>query len=489
MADLPDDAVGVGEVTVVAAERRYLRLLDQRRTRVDCVLNHRIHLGGRTNIVRERQSTDPRRAAVQAQVFREFLGVEQPKNETRSDLEKEDLTGNIEQRSPSEPALVESAGRINVGRCQGDEVYALVHAPILNHPDTIWLYRTTARAKAGHTVPLVNNAIYVDGQRTSTPDTLADTFELMRERHGMAWIGLFEPEIDEIHSVAAEFGLHRLVVEDAIDAHQRPKIERYGDQLFVVLRPARYVDETEKVEFGELHVFLGPQFIITSRHTEALELTSVRKRLEATPGLLKLGTQAVLYAIIDHIVDGYEPVVAGLQNDIDEIEDQLFSCDPSVSRRIYTLSREVTEFQRSTDPLVSIIEALQRGEGKYDVHIELHRNLRNVLDHCVRIAGRVEAFRVNLQNALSVNATLVAQQQNEEMRAMTQVSLDQNEQVKTISSWGAILFAPSLIAAIYGMNFGHMPELKWHLGYPLALLSMAICSCILYFVFKRQKWL
>ncbi|SNS45107.1 magnesium and cobalt transport protein CorA [Rhodococcoides kyotonense] len=338
-------------------------------------------------------------------------------------------------------------------------------------------------------MPIVDNAVYVDGVRTADPESLDITYEVMRERKGMAWIGLYRPELGEINSVAAEFGLHRLAVEDAIAAHQRPKLERYGDQLFVVLRPARYIDETEKVEFGELHVFLGPDFVITIRHAESPELGTVRKRLESTPELLTQGTQAVLYAILDQVVDEYEPVVQGLQNDIDEIEDQLFSRDPTVSRRIYTLSREVTEFQRAAAPLVAMIESLKRGEDKYDVDIELQRNLRDVLDHCVRITERVEAFRVNLQNALQTNATLVAQQQNDEMRAMTQVSLDQTEQTKKISSWGAILFAPSLIAAIYGMNFDDMPELKWHLGYPMALLIMVLCSSLLYVVFKRQKWL
>ncbi|RRQ28072.1 magnesium/cobalt transporter CorA [Rhodococcus sp. Eu-32] len=338
-------------------------------------------------------------------------------------------------------------------------------------------------------MPIVDNAVYVDGVRTADPDSLDHTYEAMRERNGMAWIGLYRPDDDEIASIAAEFGLHHLAVEDAIAAHQRPKLERYGDQLFVVLRPARYIDETEKVEFGELHVFLGPDFVVTIRHAESPELGTVRKRLEEAPDLLRQGTQAVLYAILDQVVDEYEPVVVGLQNDIDEIEDQLFSRDPSVSRRIYTLSREVTEFQRAAAPLVAMIESLKRGEDKYDVDIELQRNLRDVLDHCVRIAERVESFRVNLQNALQTNATLVAQQQNDEMRAMTQVNLDQTEQTKKISSWGAILFAPSLIAAIYGMNFDYMPELKWHIGYPLALLTMLACSGVLYLVFKRQKWL
>jgi magnesium transporter len=338
-------------------------------------------------------------------------------------------------------------------------------------------------------LPIVDNAVYVDGKRAVTPDNLDSTYEAMRDRHGMAWIGLYRPEEEEINSVAAEFGLHRLAVEDAIAAHQRPKLEQYGDQLFVVFRPARYIDETEKVEFGELHVFLGPDFVVTIRHAESPELSAVRSRLEADPDLLTLGTEAVMYAILDQVVDEYEPVVEGLQNDIDEIEDQLFSGDPSVSRRIYTLSREVAEFQRATEPLVSMIDALKRGNNEYELDVELKRSLRDVLDHCVRITERVEGFKATLQNALQTHATLVAQQQNEEMRAMTQVSLDQTEQTKKISSWGAILFAPSLIAAIYGMNFEDMPELKWHLGYPMAILGMVVLSSVLYLVFKRQKWL
>jgi magnesium transporter len=338
-------------------------------------------------------------------------------------------------------------------------------------------------------VPIVDNAVYVHGARTDEPESLDRTYELLRACGGMAWIGLYRPDKTEIDSVATEFGLHRLAVEDAVQAHQRPKLERYGDQLFVVLHPARYIDETEKVEFGELHVFCGPDFVVTIRHAESPDLGVVRKRLEGAPKLLELGTEAVLYAILDQVVDEYEPVVAGLENDIDEIDDQLFTGDPDVSRRIYELSREVIEFQRATHPLVSMIEALGRGSEKYNVDIELRRNLRDVLDHAIRITERVDSFRANLQNALSVHTTLVGQRQNDEMRAMTQVSLEQNEQVKRISSWGAILFAPTLIAGIYGMNFEHMPELSWTFGYPAAVSAMLAASCVLYIVFRRQKWL
>jgi magnesium transporter len=206
---------------------------------------------------------------------------------------------------------------------------------------------------------LVNNAVYVDGHRSADPRTLDETYEVLRERRGMAWIGLYRPDVEELRSVAREFELHELAVEDAIAAHQRPKIERYGATLFTVLRPARYLDETEQVEFGELHVFTGPDFVVTIRHAETPDLSHVRKRLEQSPQLLRLGPEAVLYAILDQVVDEYGPVVAGLENDIDEIEDQLFKGDPAVSRRIYELSREVIEFQRATQPLVSILNSLE----------------------------------------------------------------------------------------------------------------------------------
>ncbi len=338
-------------------------------------------------------------------------------------------------------------------------------------------------------VPIVNNAVYVDGQRSADPKSLEETYELLRERKGMAWIGLYRPDPEEIRSVAREFGLHELAVEDAIAAHQRPKLERYGTTLFTVLRPARYLAEPEQVEFGELHIFTGQDFVVTIRHAETPDLGLVRKRLEAAPDLLKLGPEAVLYAVFDQVVDEYAPVVAGLENDIDEIEDQLFKSDPAVSRRIYDLSREVIEFQRATHPLLGMLTALEDGFDKYEVELELQRNLRDVKDHVIRICERVDAFRTLLQSALTVNSTLVAQQQNEEMRSLTVASLAQNEEVKKISAWAAILFAPTLVGTIYGMNFTHMPELNWYYGYPMAVALMVVTSMTLYFVFKRRRWL
>jgi magnesium transporter len=336
---------------------------------------------------------------------------------------------------------------------------------------------------------LVDNAVYVDGRRSADPGSLEETYALLRDRNGMAWIGLYRPDVGEIRSVAREFDLHQLAVEDAIAAHQRAKLERYGTTLFTVLRPARYIDEDERVEFGELHVFTGRDFVVTIRHAEAPELGRVRDRLERTPELLKLGPEAVLYAILDQVVDDYAPVVAGLENDIDEIEDQLFKGDPAVSRRIYQLSREVIEFQRATTPLLDMLSSLEGGFEKYQVDMELQRRLRDVQDHAIRVVERAASFRALLQNALTVNSTLVGQQQNEEMRSLTETSLAQNEEVKKISAWAAILFAPTLVGTIYGMNFQHMPELQWLLGYPLALALMLVTSIALYLVFKRRSWL
>ena len=336
---------------------------------------------------------------------------------------------------------------------------------------------------------LVDNAVYVDGRRVATPPSLDDTFEVMKRQKGFGWIGLYRPSEAELRAVATEFSLHHLAVDDALAGHQRSKLERYADTLFVVLRPARYIDEDERVEFGELHVFVGPDFVVTIRHAESPNLARVRERMEQTPHLLALGPEAVLYAILDQVVDEYGPVVAGLENDIDEIEDQLFDGDPEVSRRIYALSREVIEFQRATQPLVNMFEAMQRGFDKYNVDLELHRHLRDVLDHTLRVVERGDAFRQLLQNALTVHSTLVGQAQNDEMRHLSETSLAQSEEVKKISSWAAILFAPTLVGTIYGMNFDHMPELHWTLGYPFALALMLGMGVTLYAVFKRRDWL
>ncbi|MFF7652811.1 magnesium and cobalt transport protein CorA [Streptomyces sp. NPDC007983] len=337
---------------------------------------------------------------------------------------------------------------------------------------------------------VVDAAVYRDGRRVGTPDSLAATFRRLREEPGaMAWIGLYRPTEAELLSLAEEFDLHKLAIEDAMEAHQRPKLERYGETLFVVLRAARYLDAVEEVDFGELHVFVGPDFLITVRHGAAPDLSAVRARMESAPELLALGPEAVLYAILDAVVDGYAPVVAGVQNDIDEIETEVFRGDPAVSRRIYELSREMVEFQRATRPLVGMLRGLMAGFDKYGTDDELQRYLRDVADHVTHTSERVDGFRSALTDILAVNATLVTQQQNAEMRALAEAGFEQNEEVKKISAWAAILFAPTLVGTIYGMNFTHMPELHWVLGYPFALLLMAVVCVSLYVIFKRRDWL
>ena len=344
---------------------------------------------------------------------------------------------------------------------------------------------------AGHTTSsIIDAALYRDGRRISTPSSLSDTYHQLREdAEAMAWIGLFRPSDSELMSLAEEFGLHELAVEDAMEAHQRPKLERYGETLFVVLRAARYLDASEQVDFGELHLFVGPGFVITVRHGAAPDLSGVRRRMEDDPQLLRLGPEAVLYAVLDAVVDGYVPVIAGVENDVDEIETEVFGRDPRVSRRIYELSREVLEFQRATRPLIGMMQGLEAGFVKYGTNEELQRYLRDVADHVAEVTERVDGFRQVLQDILAVNATLVTQQQNEEMKSLTEASFEQNEEIKKISAWAAILFAPTLVGTIYGMNFTHMPEVNWRLGYPFAILLMAMVCVGLFVVFRRRGWL
>jgi magnesium transporter len=350
--------------------------------------------------------------------------------------------------------------------------------------------RPTAPEPTTKRPSIVDSALYVDGDRTSSPTSLAETYrELENTPDALAWIGLYRPTNDELASLADEFDLHELAVEDAIVAHQRPKLERYDKTLFVVLRAARYLDDVEEVEFGELHLFVGPNFVITLRHSESPDLSAVRRRLESNPDLLKLGTEAILYAILDRVVDGYAPVVAGLENDIDEIETEVFSGDPAVSRRIYELSREVIEFERATRPLTAVIDALSAGFEKYGTDEELQRYLRDVEDHLTQVIEQVDGFRHLLRDILTVNATLVAQKQNEEMKTLSETSNAQNEEVKKISAWAAILFAPTLVGTVYGMNFESMPELAWRFGYPFAVLLMLGVSVTLYLIFKRRSWI
>ncbi len=336
---------------------------------------------------------------------------------------------------------------------------------------------------------IVNNAIYKDGERIATPDSLEETSELNDSLRGMVWLGLFEPSEQEFRAVADEFGLHELAVEDAVHAHQRPKLERYGSIVFVVLRSARYVDPREIIDFGEIHLFLGHNFVICVRHKDFPDLRPVRERLEAQPALLALGPPAVLYGVIDEVVDEYRQVVAGLEHDIDEIEIEVFGGQADVSRRTYSLAREVIEFQHAVAPLKPMLSEICDGTSGLQIDQGLNEYFRDVQDHVVQTHEQVQSFREILQNVLSVNLAIVGLQQNEDIQRLSQIAIKQNDEVKKISAWAAILFAPTLVGTIYGMNFDHMPELDWGLGYPIALLMMLSVSLILWAVFRRKGWL
>ena len=340
---------------------------------------------------------------------------------------------------------------------------------------------------------LVDSAVYEEGRRQISPESLEETYRQLHSsppRAGrFAWIGLYRPDRQEVDSLAEEFGLHSLAVEDAIVAHQRPKCEHYDNSLFVVLRPARYVDSTETVEVGELHVFAGADFLITIRHAEEPDLGQVRQRMEGEPELLSHGPAAALYAVLDRVVDDYLPVVRGLQTDLDQIESEVFGGEPSVSRRIYQLSREVIEFERASRPLLEVLQSVSSGFHDDGTNVELSRNLRDVSDHASQVADRVESFRQLLTNILTVNSSLISQRQAEQTTRLTETSLSQNEDAKRISSWAAILFTPTVVGTVYGMNFTHMPETDWTWGYPMALGMMLIVGVVLYAWFKRRGWL
>jgi magnesium transporter len=317
----------------------------------------------------------------------------------------------------------------------------------------------------------LDSAIYVDGRRSGDAP-LDEIHETCRARGGFAWVGLYEPTEEEFDSVAGEFGLHELAIKDAIKPHQRPKVEDYGGTLFVVLKAARYLEEKEAVEFGEIHAFVGPDFVVTMRYGEASELDGVRRRMEGEPELLRKGPFAVIYTIMDRVVDDYGPVADGLENDIDEIEVEVFGGNPDVSRRIYELSREVIQFHQATQPLAGALGSLTEG-GPHDADVRGY--LRDVRDRALRVTERVEGFRELLSNILTVNFTIVGMQQN--------------DQTKKISAWAAIVIVPTLIAGIYGMNFDFMPELHWRFGYLFALSLMALVALLLYLRFKRSGWL
>ena len=304
-----------------------------------------------------------------------------------------------------------------------------------------------------------------------------------------AWLNLIQPTAERLDALADELGLHELLHEDLVQAHQRPKLERYGDTLFVVLHTAHYSDAAEKVEFTELHVLLRPEQVITITRGDMRAVTIARNRLEADPSLAANGPEAILYAVLDAVVDQYAPVVKGLDHDIDEIEYEVFGGDAGVSRRIWDLTGEVADFGRAVHSLRDVLHDLMAGFTKYDVPEMLRSYLRDVADHLTVVVESTDQFRRSLRDILTVNATLMSQRQIEEIRELNESGQRENEAMKRISAWAAIIFAPSVITGIYGMNFDYMPELKWFFGYPFALGLMVIATFALWAMFKHKRWI
>ena len=329
---------------------------------------------------------------------------------------------------------------------------------------------------------IIDCAVYHHGERRPGELALRDAFEAASTDNAFVWIGLYEPDEHEFESVRREFNLHELAVEDAIQAHQRPKLEVYDDSLFVVLKTARYLEAEEVVEFGEIMLFIGPQFVVTVRHKPASELRGVRRQIESRPDLLRFGPSAVLYAIMDRVVDDYQPVIDGLDQDIKEVEKEVFSeAGSNPAERIYMLKREVIEFHQSTAPLTDPLDRLVRGQVRL-LHRDMPEYFRDVQDHLLRVVEQVSGFRELLTSVLQANLTQVALLQNE-------VGMRQNADMRKISAWVAIVAVPTMIAGIYGMNFDYMPELRWPVGYPAALLAMVVACAFLYRAFKRNGWL
>jgi magnesium transporter len=321
---------------------------------------------------------------------------------------------------------------------------------------------------------IVDYAVYEHGHRLEPEVPFDQLSDRSREVGGFAWIGLHEPSTDEIDSVAREFGLHPLAVEDAVEAHQRPKVEHYGDSLLFVLKTARWDESVDDVRFGEVLLFVGKDFVISVRHGE-LDLHGVRADLELHPDLLDCGPSSVLYAIVDRVVDGYEPVVEALDAAVTGIESDVFSgTRVNPTPRIFERKRDVLELYAAVIPLLEPLEVLARG-GYPQIDPRTKPYFRDVHDHLLRVQSRVQQLREVLTSILTAN--------------LTQASIRQNEDVRKISAWAAIIAVPTLITGLYGMNFDHMPELGWRFGYPAAVALMASISGLLYWRFRRIGWL
>ena len=324
---------------------------------------------------------------------------------------------------------------------------------------------------------IVDSALYLEGARHRV-DLEDGVLARTRETHGdkaFIWVGLHDPDAAEMKRIASIFGLHPLAVEDSLTMRQRPKVEPYDDMMFVVLKTVWYVDERDEVETGQVSMFIGDGFVVTVRQGSGVELSSVRNDLESKPHLHGHGPSAVVYSVCDRIVDGYEDVAAELEQDVDEVEISVFSPERTQdSQRIYVLKREISEFRRAVYPL-----RVPMGRFAETAYPFLHEDsgtfFRDISDHVIRVSETVDSLDSLLSTAFEAHNTRIQVQQNEDMRR--------------ISAWVAIAAVGTLVAGVYGMNFEHMPELRWRFGYAFAWAVILVASTVLYRLFKRSGWL
>jgi len=324
---------------------------------------------------------------------------------------------------------------------------------------------------------IVDSALYRGGQRhaVDVADVAAACKELGESHDGFLWVGMHEPDQQEIAEIAEALSLHPLAVEDALSDHQRPKVEPYDDMLFIVLKTLWYVDERDEVETGQVAFFVSDDYVVTVRQGSGVELTGVRHDLEENKKKLGHGPSAVAYSVADRIVDGYEDVARELEIDVDEVEASVFSPERTHdSHRIYVLKREIAEFRRAVMPLRGPMQRFATAGYPY-VHDDAGAFFRDIADHVVRVNETVETLDTLLSTAFEAH--------------LARISVDQNEDMRKISAWVAIAAVGTLVAGIYGMNFEHMPELGWEYGYPGALLLMLGLSVLLYRLFKKSGWL
>jgi magnesium transporter len=318
-------------------------------------------------------------------------------------------------------------------------------------------------------------AAYADGHRLRDL-AIEDISEVLEQPDQFVWIGLHEPSVELLRVVQREFGLHDLAVEDAHRAHQRPKLERYAESVFVVMHTVHADAGSQVVQFGETHLFVGPQYVVAVRHGASVPYTEVRARCESVPNLLRKGPGFVLYALMDFVVDQYFPAVDLLEDRLEVIEQTIFADGVSrdTTERIYELKRELLQLKRAVSPLADVTNRVMRFDLAL-VPADIHVYFRDVYDHVIRINEMTDMLRELLTSALEANLSLI--------------SVRQNEAMKRLAGWAAIIAVPTMVAGIYGMNFKFMPELEWPWSYPLVMLSMLVTCLVLYVKFRRAGWL